>query len=143
MLFIAVALVPTFPASLFIFHFWVCLVSFVSGLLFHACIVFRPFCVSAALQFSFIFAQYVLQFVIRNLAFLYFIPGIVRVFSFRRLVRVYLCFGICRFLCCFVYASAIVFVLFSRRLSGVYFRSLFRICRFSLQFSFVCAFSRY
>ena len=26
-------------------------------------------------------------------------------FSFRRLVRVYLCFGICRFLCCFVYAS--------------------------------------
>ena len=26
-----------------------------------------------------------------------------------RLVRVHLCFGICRFLCCFVYASAIVF----------------------------------
>lgn len=102
-----------------------CLVSFVSGLLFHACIVFRPFCVSAALHFSFIFAQYVLQFVIRNLAFLYFIPGIVRVFSFRRLVRAYLCFGICRFLRCFVYASAIVFSFVFAAFVGRFFFATF------------------
>ena len=102
-----------------------CLVSFVSGLLFHACFVFRPFCLPGWRSISvLLFAQYLLQFV-TQFGFL--------VFYSRHCPGVFFA-ALCGFIYALVFAGFYValfmhlllfFVLFSRHLSGVSFFATF------------------
>ena len=83
---------------------------------------------------------------LRNLAFLYFIRGIVRVFSLPPCAGSFMLWYLPVFmlLClCICYCFLFCFRGICRAFFFFFFRNLFRICRFSLQFSFVCAFSRY